>query len=357
MCSAAPGDGMTSARHGSPALSICNLSVRFESRKGTVHAVDDVSYEVWPGETLGVVGESGCGKSVTVLTALGLLPQPPGRVCGGQVLIGNRDVLSMEPKELAGLRGKEASMIFQDPMTSLHPSYPVITQVVEAVRVHADDLPASAARDRAVELLELVGVPDARTRAQSYPHEWSGGMRQRAMIAMAVAHHPRLLIADEPTTALDVTVQAQILELLQELQHQHGLAIVLISHDLGVIAEMADRVVVMYAGSVVESGQVGSVFAHPRHPYTAGLLASLPTVELEGGRLAAIAGSPPNLAARPSGCTYHPRCPLRQGRQRCVIEKPGLRKIVPGGQVAACHFSEELDEEMPVADTAVQHRR
>ena len=202
---------MTSAWHGSPALSIRNLSVSFDSRQGAVHAVDDVSYEVWPGETVGVVGESGCGKSVTVLTALGLLPQPPGRVCGGQVLIGNRDVLSMGPKELAGLRGKEASMVFQDPMTSLHPSYPVIAQMVEAVRVHAGDLSASAARDRAVELLQLVGVPDARTRAQSYPHEWSGGMRQRAMIAMAVAHHPRVLIADEPTTALDVTVQAQIL--------------------------------------------------------------------------------------------------------------------------------------------------
>ncbi|HEV2809154.1 MAG TPA: ABC transporter ATP-binding protein [Acidimicrobiales bacterium] len=348
---------MTSPGHGSPALSIRNLSVSFDSRQGAVHAVDDVSYEVWPGETLGVVGESGCGKSVTVLTALGLLPQPPGRVGGGQVLIENRDVLGMGSKELAGLRGKEASMIFQDPMTSLHPSYPVITQVMEAVRVHAGDLSASAARDRAVELLELVGVPDARTRAQSYPHEWSGGMRQRAMIAMAVAHHPRVLIADEPTTALDVTVQTQILELLQGLQHEHGLAIVLISHDLGVIAEMADRVVVMYAGSVVETGEVESVFADPRHPYTAGLLASLPTAELEGRRLVAIAGSPPNLAARPSGCTYHPRCPLRQGRQRCITERPRLREIGAGGQVAACHFSEELDKGVLAPDAELEIRQ
>ena len=327
------------------ALSIRNLSVTFDALEGPVHAVDDVSYEVWPGETLGVVGESGCGKSVTVLSAVGLLPQPPGRITGGRVLIGGRDVLALGRNALARVRGKEVAMIFQDPMTSLHPAHRVITQVAEAVRAHAGDLSASAARERAVELLDLVGIPDARARGQAYPHEWSGGMRQRAMIAMAVAHRPRVLIADEPTTALDVTVQAQILELLRELQRAHGLAIVLITHDLGVLAEVADRVVVMYAGRVVESADVAALFARPRHPYTAGLLASLPTLETQGRRLAAIRGAPPNLAARPSGCPFHPRCPLCQGRPRCADETPQLRVVGDLGQLSACHYAEELGED------------
>ena len=333
---------MSPADRGFPSLSIRNLSVQFDSPDGPVHAVDDVTYEVWPGETLGVVGESGCGKTVTMLAALGLLPQPPGRIAGGEVFLGKRNVHVLGRKDLSEVRGKEVAMIFQDPMTSLHPAYTVIAQVAEAVRAHDTDLSSTAVRERAIELLRLVGVPEARTRAEAYPHEWSGGMRQRAMIAMAVAHRPRVLIADEPTTALDVTVQAQILELLQQLQEAHGMAIVLVSHDLGVIAEMADRVAVMYAGRVVETGDAMSVFARPRHPYTIGLLASLPTLAVPGGRLEAIDGSPPNLASRPPGCPFHPRCRLRQDRQRCVDETPELREVDSPGHAAACHFSEEL---------------
>ncbi len=325
-----------------PVMSIRNLSVCFDTGHGRVHAVDDVSLDVGPGETVGVVGESGCGKTATALAALGLLPQPAGRVTAGEVVVGGRDLLTLGRRELCRVRGAEVAMIFQDPMSALHPAQSILAQVTEAVRTHARDLSASAARERAVELLDLVGVADARNRSRAYPHEWSGGMRQRAMIAMAVAHRPRVLIADEPTTALDVTVQAQVLELLQALQDEHDLAIVLISHDLGVIAEMADRVMVMYAGRVVESGAAPDLFARPRHPYTVGLLASLPRLDIEGSRLDAIAGSPPDLVARPSGCAFHPRCPLRRERDRCVANVPVLGEIGAVGQRAACHFAEEL---------------
>ncbi len=332
----------TTAESRQPVMSIRNLSVCFDTAHGPVHAVDDVSLDVGPGQTVGVVGESGCGKTTMALATLGLLPQPAGRVTAGEVLVDGRDLLTLGRRELCRVRGAEVAMVFQDPMSALHPAQSILAQVTEAVRTHALDLSASAARERAVDLLELVGVADARARGRAYPHEWSGGMRQRAMIAMAVAHRPRVLIADEPTTALDVTVQAQVLELLQKLQDEHDLAIVLISHDLGVIAEMADRVVVMYAGQVVESSTATDVFARPRHPYTAGLLASLPRLDIEGERLDAIAGSPPNLSTRPSGCAFHPRCPLRQGRRRCVAEVPVLREIGGVGHCAACHYAEEL---------------
>ena len=326
---------------GDPVLSIRDLVVRFDVPDGTVHAVEGVSYDVGSGETVGVVGESGCGKSVTVLAALGLLPCPPGRVVGGEVLLEGRDLLRLSPRELRAVRGKQIAMVFQDPMTSLHPAYTVGDQVAEAVRAHDAGRSSRAAWGRAVELLELVGVPDADARARTYPHQWSGGMRQRAMIAMAISHHPKVVIADEPTTALDVTVQAQVLDLLREVQQETSSAIVLITHDLGVIAEMADRVVVMYAGRVVETGDTTTIFGDARHPYTRGLLACLPRPELEGQPLPAIPGSPPDLVDPPAGCAFHPRCGLRQGRARCVVETPALADEGEGHR-AACHFSEEL---------------
>jgi oligopeptide/dipeptide ABC transporter ATP-binding protein len=323
-----------------PVLSIRDLVVEFETPAGNVRAADGVSYEVRPGETLGVVGESGCGKSMTALAALGLLPRP-GRVRAGQVLLEGRDLLTLGRKALRAVRGKEIAMVFQDPMTSLHPAYTVGAQLAEAVRAHDPRLPARAARERAAELLELVGVPGARARVDAYPREWSGGMRQRAMIAMAIAHTPKVLIADEPTTALDVTVQAQVLEVLREIQHESQVAIVLISHDLGVIAELADAVVVMYAGRVVEQGEARELLSRPRHPYTVGLMASMPRLDLAGRRLPTIPGSPPDPVAAPPGCPFHPRCGLRSGRRRCVAEVPALAEASVGHR-SACHFSDEL---------------
>lgn len=331
-----------------PALAIHNLSVCFDAARGPVRAVDDVSYQVEPGQTVGVVGESGCGKTVTVLAALGLLPQPPGRITSGVVMLGDRDLLTLATRDLRRVRGRDVGMIFQDPMSALHPAYRIIDQVAEAIEAHDAQLRRVVARRRATELLEEVGVPGAGERGRAYPHEWSGGMRQRAMIAMAVANRPRVLIADEPTTALDVTVQAQILELLQRLQREQELAVVIISHDLGVIAETADNVVVMYAGRVVETGTAGDVFAAPRHPYTAGLLASLPGSDLGNRRLAAIPGAPPDLADRPMGCAFHPRCSLRHGRARCACEVPTLRSSEGSTQAGACHFSEELGHTRPL---------
>ncbi len=331
-----------------PVLSIRELVVRFDVPEGTVHAVERVSYDVRAGETVGVVGESGCGKSVTVLAALGLLPSPPGRVMGGEVLLEGRDLLRLGRRELRAVRGKEVAMVFQDPMTSLHPAYTVGDQVAEAVRAHDAPLSARAAWARAVELLALVGVPDPGVRARTYPHQWSGGMRQRAMIAMAISHRPKVLIADEPTTALDVTVQAQVLDVLRHVQQDTSSAIVLITHDLGVIAEMADRVVVMYAGRVVETGETTTIFRDSRHPYTRGLLACLPRLELEGQQLPAIPGSPPNLVDAPAGCAFHPRCRLRRGRHHCVAQAPALAEVAVGHR-AACHFWEELADAPPMA--------
>lgn len=339
-----------------PVLSIRDLVVRFDVPEGTVHAVEGVTYDVGPGETLGVVGESGCGKSVTVMAALGLLPSPPGRVVDGEALLEGRDLLRLSPKDLRAVRGKEIAMVFQDPMTSLHPAYTVGDQVAEAVGAHDARRSGRAAWARAVELLELVGVPDAGARARSYPHQWSGGMRQRAMIAMAIAHRPKVLIADEPTTALDVTVQAQVLDVLRQVQQETSSAIVLITHDLGVIAEMADRVVVMYAGRVVETGDTTTIFRTPRHPYTRGLLACLPRLEHEGQPLPAIPGSPPNLVDPPTGCAFHPRCGLRQGRTRCVVEVPVLADVGEGHR-AACHFSDELEETPLAAPAGTAARR
>jgi oligopeptide/dipeptide ABC transporter ATP-binding protein len=328
-----------------PLLSIRNLVTEFATPDGVVHAVDGVSYDVYPGETVGIVGESGSGKSVTVMSVLGLIPQPPGRIAGGEILLEGRDLLKLNTKELRKVRGKDIAMIFQDPMTSLNPVLRVGDQLAEAIQTHDSSVNDDAARDRVVELLELVGVPNARARYDQYPHEYSGGMRQRAMIAMAIANGPKVLIADEPTTALDVTIQAQVLEVLKAAQEQTHAGTILITHDLGVVAEMADRVIVMYGGRVVESGTVEEIFHSPKHPYTLGLLSSLPRLDTDLERLLPIPGQPPSLINLPPGCAFHPRCPLGEGRETCRTEVPPVFELGPGRR-SACHFHEEMSAEV-----------
>jgi peptide/nickel transport system ATP-binding protein len=290
-----------------PLLRVEDLRVEFPTEDGVVHAVDGITYEVARGRTLGIVGESGSGKTVSSLTTLGLTRIQGARV-SGRILFEGRDLVTLDEGELRAIRGNDIAMIFQDPLSSLHPFFKVGVQLVEAVRAH-QDVSKAAARSRAVELLGLVGIPDPARRVDEYPHEFSGGMRQRAMIAMALANEPKLLIADEPTTALDVTVQAQILALMEQLQRELGMAIVIITHDLGVVAELADDIAVMYAGRIVETSSAELLFSAPQHPYTWGLLKSIPT--LEGSReddLLPIPGTPPSLINRPSGCHFHPRC-------------------------------------------------
>ncbi|HSN15771.1 MAG TPA: ABC transporter ATP-binding protein, partial [Anaeromyxobacteraceae bacterium] len=289
-------------------LEIAGLHVEFATHGGVVHAVRGVDLALEPGKTLAIVGESGCGKSVTVQAALGLIPMPPGRITAGSVRFEGRELVGLEPREVNRIRGREIAMIFQDPMTSLNPTMKIGRQITEALRYH-DGLSGAAAEARAIELLERVQIPDARARVGRYPFEFSGGMRQRVMIAMAIACNPRVLIADEPTTALDVTVQAQILELLGTLQRERGMAIVLITHDLGVVAEMADDVVVMYAGKIVEQSDAATVFEQPHHPYTKGLLNSIPRLGEKRKRLEVIRGVVPNPLNLPSGCLFKRRCP------------------------------------------------
>ncbi len=294
-----------------PLLRVEELRVEFPSEDGIVHAVDGITYQVFPAKTLGIVGESGSGKTVASLTTLGLTRRMGARI-SGRIFFEDRDLLQLPEDQMRKLRGNEIAMIFQDPLSSLHPLYKVGHQLIEAVRAHRD-VSRAQARERAVELLGLVGIPDPRGRVDAYPHEFSGGMRQRAMIAMALANEPKLLIADEPTTALDVTVQAQILALLQRLQDELGMAIVIITHDLGVVAEMADDVAVMYAGRIVETASAQLVFSGPEHPYTWGLLRSIPTLAgPREGQLVPIPGTPPSLISRPSGCHFHPRCRYAQ---------------------------------------------
>ena len=326
-----------------PLLSIRDLVVEFGTEDGVVHAVDGISYDVYPGETLGVVGESGSGKSVSVMSILGLIPQPPGRIARGEALFKGRDLLKLRMRQLRQIRGGDVAMIFQDPMTSLNPVLSIGAQLTEAIRAHQPGVKEKAAKARVVELLRLVGVPNPERRFNQYPHEFSGGMRQRAMIAMAIANSPSLLIADEPTTALDVTIQAQILEVLKAAQEETHAATILITHDLGLIAELADRVVVMYAGKVVELGDVHTIFSSPRHPYTVGLMESLPTLVGEEDWLRPIPGQPPSLINVPPGCAFHPRCFLSQGRARCRTEVPDLRPIGDSKHLSACHFAEELE--------------
>src|SRR3712207_6267946 len=289
-------------------LEVEDLRVHFETEDGLVKAVDGITYSVDSGQTLGIVGESGSGKSVSSLTVMGLTRARNARISGSVVFDG-KELANASDDELRGIRGDDIAMIFQDPLSSLHPFYKVGDQIVEAIQSHKDVSKAQA-YDRAVEMLNLVGIPGPRRRASSYPHEFSGGMRQRAMIAMALANDPKLLIADEPTTALDVTVQAQILELIERLQREFDTAVVIITHDLGVVAEMADEIAVMYAGRVVEQGKADTIFAAPEHPYTWGLLSSIPRLDSPRGEpLVPIGGRPPSLINLPSGCSFHPRCP------------------------------------------------
>jgi peptide/nickel transport system ATP-binding protein len=299
-----------------PLLEVEDLRVHFETEDGLVKAVDGISYTVDSGQTLGIVGESGSGKSVSSLTVMGLTRSRNARI-SGTVRFNGKDLLGASDDELRTIRGDDIAMIFQDPLSSLHPFYKVGNQIVEAIRAHRDVSKAQA-WDRAVEMLGLVGIPEPRRRAESYPHEFSGGMRQRAMIAMALANDPKLLIADEPTTALDVTVQAQILELIERLQSEFDTAVVIITHDLGVVAEMADEIAVMYAGRVVEKASADRIFATPEHPYTWGLLSSIPRLDSpRGEELVPIGGRPPSLINLPTGCSFHPRCPyVREAHTR-----------------------------------------
>jgi len=315
-----------------PLLRVRDLKTYFvtERGRGTARAVDGVSFELYPGETLGLVGESGCGKTVTSLSILRLIPEPPGHIRPGSFIeFEGRNLLTLSPPELRVIRGNRIAMIFQEPMTSLNPVFTVGDQVAEAAIVH-QRLSRRAARARALEMLRLVGIPDPEARLDDYPHQLSGGMRQRVMIAMALICHPQVLIADEPTTALDVTIQAQILELLERLQAELGMAVLLITHDLGIVAGSADRVVVMYAGQVVESASTPELFARPQHPYTEGLMASVPRLERPAtARLHTIPGSVPAATDWPSGCRFHPRCPYAW--DKCRTEEPPLLEIGGGG--------------------------
>jgi peptide/nickel transport system ATP-binding protein len=319
-------------------LEIEDLRTWFFTADGVVRAVDGVSYSVKPGETLAVVGESGCGKSVTAMSILRLLPSPPARIVSGAIRFQGKNLLDADEAEMRAIRGNEISMIFQEPMTSLNPVYTVGRQIAETLELH-QGLSAKEADKRAVEMLELVRIPEAARRANEYPHQLSGGMRQRVMIAMALACKPKLLIADEPTTALDVTIQAQILELMIDLKDKVGAAIVLITHDLGVVAETAQRVVVMYAGRKVEEASVEDLFARPRHPYTLGLMGSLPRVAGGGGRLVEIPGIVPRLTKPIPGCAFAERCSYVTAR--CRAEAPPLEAKVPG-HLAACFESARL---------------
>jgi oligopeptide/dipeptide ABC transporter ATP-binding protein len=323
-------------------LTVDDLRTSFFTRRGVVRAVDGVSLTLAPGRVLGIVGESGCGKSVTALSIIGLLPRPTGRIVGGRVDFEGRDLVQLSARTLENVRGREIAMIFQDPMTSLNPTAPVGRQITETVRRHLD-LSKADADARAIELLEEVRIPNARARLQEYPHQFSGGMRQRVMIAIAVSCRPKLLIADEPTTALDVTVQAQILDLLDELRREHKMAMILITHDMGVVAQAADEVAVMYAGQVVEQAAALELFERPEHPYTEALLGALPQLEgsaVRESRLKTIPGRPPELVNPPPVCRFAPRCPYANG-DRCSAEAPPLRALRPGHLVRTFHPTSE----------------
>jgi len=309
-----------------PLLEVRNLRTWFDTERGLFKAVDGISFSVGRARSVGLVGESGCGKSVTSLSLMGLVPSPPGRVSADALVFEGRDVLGLSADERRLLRGGRMAMVFQEPMTSLNPVHSIGHQIVEAIRAHGD-LSPEAAKARAIEVLELVRIPSAAERFDDFPHQLSGGMRQRVMIAMA------LLIADEPTTALDVTIQAQILDLLRDLQQRLGMAILIITHDLGVIAELVDEVVVMYAGKIVESAPVQQLFDDPQHPYTIGLLGSIPRLDVQRARLATIEGSVPSPASQPVGCRFAPRCPFADAR--CRSDEPPLRTLGPG-HLAAC---------------------
>jgi peptide/nickel transport system ATP-binding protein len=324
---------MTSSS-GEKLLDVQGLTVRFPTSDGIVQAVSDVSFSLSRGETLGIVGESGSGKSVSNLAIMGLLNRAR-TVISGEVQFKGRDLLTLPPDELRKIRGKDIAMVFQDPFASLHPMYRVGTQIAEAFLAHSD-AGKDAAWSRAVELLDHVGIPNAQSRARDYPHQFSGGMRQRAMIAMALVHNPAVLICDEPTTALDVTVQAQILELIEDVKREFDIGVILVTHDLGVVAETANSVMVMYAGRVMEYGDADGLFGQPQHPYAWGLLDSMPSIDQRLAALVPIEGSPPSLLAPPSGCPFHPRCPYRF--EPCPTERPPLRAPAPEAHLDACHL-------------------
>jgi peptide/nickel transport system ATP-binding protein len=336
---------IASASAAAPVLGVDDLRTVFFTGRGLIKAVDGVSFDVASREVLAIVGESGCGKSMTALSIMRLVPDPPGRIVGGRVVLGNRDLLQLDEREMRRVRGNDISMIFQEPMTSLNPVMTIGRQISEAVRLH-EEVSKSAASDKAVEMLRLVKIPEPAQRAREYPHQLSGGMRQRAMIAMALACNPKVLIADEPTTALDVTIQAQILDLMLSMQQKLGTSIVLITHDLGIVAETAQRVVVMYAGKKVEEAPVETLFEEPLHPYTVGLMGSVPRLSLAGGgdtraRLQEIPGSVPSLVDLPAGCTFAPRCAF--ATDICRAEFPPYEEKRPG-HFAACWHSDRVRE-------------
>jgi len=314
----------------SPLLEVRNLSVDFPTRRGTLLAIDDVSFDIAPGEILGVVGESGAGKSLTGAAIIGLL-EPPGRIAGGEILLEGRRIDKLPHEEMRKLRGRHIGAIFQDPLTSLNPLYTVGRQLVETIRTHLP-LNEEQARDRAISLLADTGIPAPEARFDQYPHQFSGGMRQRVVIALALAAEPKLIVADEPTTALDVSIQAQIIALLKKVCREHGAAVMLVTHDMGVIAETCDRVAVMYAGRIVEIGPVADVIHRPAHPYTVGLMGSIPAMDEDRERLLQIDGAMPRLNALPAGCAFNPRCP--RVFDRCRVERPDL--VEAGATRAAC---------------------
>ncbi len=313
-----------------PLLEVRHLRVEFPTRRGTLLALDDVSFDIAPGEILGVVGESGAGKSLTGAAIIGLL-EPPGRVAGGEILLDGQRIDNLPADAMRKIRGRRIGAIFQDPLTSLNPLYTVGRQIIETIQVHLK-VSAVEARQRAIALLQETGIPAAEQRIDQYPHQFSGGMRQRVVIALALAAQPELIVADEPTTALDVSIQAQIIALLKKLTKEHGAAVMLVTHDMGVIAEACDRVAVMYAGRIVEIGPVAEVIHHPAHPYTAGLMGSIPSMDIERERLMQIDGAMPRLNAIPSGCAFNPRCP--HVFDRCRNERPDL--MPAGATRAAC---------------------
>ena len=319
-------------------LEVDALSVEFRTDYGTVNAVNEVTWHLDKGETLAILGESGSGKSVSAQAIMGIIDSPPGYVTHGEIRYRDRDMLTMSAEEQRKLRGNDIAIVFQDALSALNPVFTVGAQIAEMFRVHR----GMSKRDgmaRAAELMDRVRIPNARARVRDYPHQFSGGMRQRVMMAMALALDPSVLIADEPTTALDVTVQAQIMDLLMDLQQETGMGVVLITHDLGVVGEVADRIAVMYAGRIIETGTVYEVFGDPAHPYTVGLMNSVPRVDQRGQRLEPITGSPPNLARIPAGCPFHPRCP--RAEDICTQERPPLR-VVADSRRSACHFAEDV---------------
>jgi oligopeptide/dipeptide ABC transporter ATP-binding protein len=331
-----------------PTLEVRDLRVSFPTRRGTFAAVDGVSLHVERGETLGIVGESGSGKTVAMLAILGLLPPGPAWQVEGSAMLNGRELLGLSSRELRKIRGGEVAMIFQNPTSSLNPVFTIGDQISEAIRVHQPSLSGRRVHDRVLQLLNLVGIPNATRRVHQYPHEFSGGMAQRVMIAMALANSPSLLIADEPTTALDVTIQAQILEVLRDALRELDTSLVLITHNLSLVAEIADHVTVMYAGAVVETADVQELFHHPRHPYTVGLMRSVPSLDVQSERLTQIPGQQPSPANRPPGCPFHPRCYLWSGRAPCVEQHPPLYPTDQPDHVAACHYWSEVESTVGV---------